>query len=79
MNRTTQGAQLVERIRLYYANRRQWPTYMNLLAFCISTSPWKRLSEPSAQAQLRKGERLVRGVDSEGRVVFKITRKVDTI
>ena len=71
----SQGAQLVDYIREWERKMKRKPTYLTLVLSGISACPWRRLSEPAAQAALRKGERLVRGKDSRGRVVFQITRR----
>lgn len=68
-----QGARLVSYIRGFEQTTGRRPTYLDLLVLGISTCPWKRLQEPAAQAALRKGERLVRGIDDRGRVVFMVT------
>jgi hypothetical protein len=73
----SQGARLVEYIRDFVAYRYppRTPTYGDLLSSGISTCPWKRLEEPGAQAALKPGERIVRGMDAKGRVTFQITRR----
>ncbi len=69
----TQAAQLVKYLRQMRSVVGRWPTYRNLLASGISNCPWKRLAE-SGHKYLRKGEKLERGKDAQGRVVFKIVR-----
>jgi hypothetical protein len=71
----TQGERLIDVIRAMRSHFRRWPTYMDLLRSGVSTAPHKRLFEPSAQRALRQGEKLERGKDAQGRVVFKIVRK----
>lgn len=71
----TQGARLVKRLRFHYRVMREWPTYGDLLWTGISTAPHKRLYEPSAQRELRKGEVIERDRNAQGLVVFKIVRR----
>lgn len=71
----TQGSRLVEAIRLTRARTGRWPTYGDLLWLGISTCAHRRLSEPSAQRALRKGEVIERDRNAKGLVVFKIVRR----
>lgn len=59
--------------RLLHACRQRAMTYGDLLALRISTAPWKRLEE-AAHHYLREGERLIRGKNAKGLVVFRVTR-----
>lgn len=70
----TQASRLIESIRTIRARTGRWPTYGDLLLLGISTAPHKRLSEPSARASLRPGERIEREKNAQGLVVFKIVR-----
>ena len=58
----TQGARLVGYIRGFWATQGRGPTYLDLLLLGYSTCPWRRLNEPGAQAALKPGERIVRGL-----------------
>jgi hypothetical protein len=71
----SQGAFLVAHIRYFWTTQGRGPTYRDLLMLGLSTCPWRRLDEPGAQAALKPGERIVRGMDARGRVTFKITRR----
>ena len=72
----TQGERLINAIRSFWRVWRRWPTYGDLQATRISTAPHKRLGpdEPGWQKALRPGERLKRGKDRQGRVVFMLVR-----
>lgn len=50
MSTTTQGRELIARLK------RKPHTYLDMLGYCVSTSPWKRVAEC-----LRPGEQLVKG------------------
>jgi hypothetical protein len=67
-----QGARLVAFIRAFERCHHRRPTYLELVMSGISVCPWKRLQEPAAQAALKNGERVLRGKDDKGRVVFMI-------
>jgi hypothetical protein len=69
----TQAEALVKSIRDYRLGMGKRPTYLEMQRWCISTSSWRRLDE-SGHKYLRKGEKLTRGKDAQGRVVFKIVR-----
>jgi hypothetical protein len=69
----TQGALLVGHIRVFPEFHGRTPTYLDLLLLGISTCPHKRLTEPSALAALKPGERLLRGKNAQGLVTFQIT------
>jgi hypothetical protein len=73
----SQGARLVKYIKFFWRIHRRGPTYMDLIATCVSTCPWRRLSpdEPGWKSALKPGERLLRGKDARGRVTFQITRR----
>jgi hypothetical protein len=75
MKKRTQGARLVGYIRGFWATQGRGPTYLDLLLLGYSTCPHKRLSEPSALAALKPGERLLRGKNAAGLVTFQITRR----
>lgn len=62
----TQGEQL------WKLCRRRAMTYLDLALTCISTAPHKRLAEYAKRAPA--GERLVRGKNKRGLVVFRVVR-----
>lgn len=62
MNRyATQGRLLIERLK------RKPHTYLGMLAYGLSTSPWRRVVEC-----LREGETLVKGRDGKGRTTWHV-------
>lgn len=66
MNRnTTQGRELIGYLK------RKPHTYMEMLAYCISVSPWKRIKE-----SLCIGESLQIAQDRKGRTTWRVVKGV---
>lgn len=59
----TQGRLLIEQLK------KRPHTYLGMLAYGISTSPWKRISEC-----LVHGEVLVKMPDSKGRTTWRVVK-----
>lgn len=65
----TQAERLFDHLREYGAC-----STLNLLMTGISTCPWKRIAEGVLSGKLKKGEKLVKGVNWRGVVTYEITR-----
>lgn len=62
-NEMTQGRYLIQKLR-------QRPhTYLDMLRYCVSVSPWKRVSE-----SLRADERLVKSKRRDGLTTWRVVR-----
>jgi uncharacterized protein YerC len=59
----TQGRLLIDRLK------RRPHTYLDMLRYGVSTSPWKRVAEC-----LRHGEQLVKAPDSKGRTTWRVVK-----
>ena len=59
----TQGRFLIKQLR------KKPHTYMGMLMYCVSVSPWKRVRE-----SLRADERLVKATNREGLTTWRVRR-----
>lgn len=59
----TQGRLLIDRLKA------RPHTYLQMLGYGISTSPWKRIAEC-----LRHGEVLLKAPDSKGRTTWRVVK-----